>query len=136
MLAATERGLATMPAVELALQGHAGDLGIFAVILVPLTVIVLALIGLHPLISIAIFGQILMALHLPLPVLAIALCLNIGGSIAYMVSPFAGIILTISKFIDAKATDIAIRWNWLFCLIYFVYGITAAYIIGSLFPSL
>lgn len=119
--------------LKLALQGY--DWGLIAVILVPLTIVLLALIGLHPLISIAVFGQILMTLHLHLPVLTIALCLNVGGSIAYMVSPFTGIILTISKFIDARATDVAIRWNWLFCLIYFIYGITAAYFVGIFFSS-
>ncbi len=120
--------------LELSLQGFAGSLGLFAIILVPLTIILLALLGLHPLVSITLLGQILMTLHLPLPLVTIALCLNLGASLAYMVSPFAGIIMTISKFIDAKATDVAIRWNGLFCIIYFVLGISAAYCLGRIFP--
>lgn len=113
--------------LEQGLQASAGSIGLIAIVLIPIIIIVLALIGLHPLVSIALLGQIVMTIHLPLPALTIALCLNLGGSVAYMVSPFAGIIMLIAKFINTKATDIAIRWNWLFCTLYFVLGILMAY---------
>lgn len=48
-----------------------------------------------------------------------ALCLAVGGSISYMVSPFAGVIMTIAKFVNAKAQDVAIRWNWILSIVYF-----------------
>jgi hypothetical protein len=122
--------------LEQSMQKYADSLGIIAIILVPLIIVALALIGLHPLVSIAVFGQMLMTLRLPLPALTIALCLNLGGSIAYMVSPFAGIIMTLAKFIEVKPTDVAVRWNWQFCLIYFVLGISTAYCIGKIFASI
>lgn len=118
--------------LEQSLQGFAQSLGLFAVILIPISIMVLALVGLHPFISVVLLGQILMTLQLPLPVITLALCLNLGGSIAYMVSPFAGIIMTMAKFTDSAAVDIAIRWNWLFCTIYFILSISIAYFLGMI----
>ncbi|NLO97271.1 MAG: hypothetical protein GX091_04275 [Peptococcaceae bacterium] len=122
--------------LEQSLQGVAHGLGLFAVILIPLSIMVLALVGLHPFISVVLLGQILMTLQLPLPAITLALCLNLGSSIAYMVSPFAGIIMTMAKFTDSTAVDVAIRWNWLFSTIYFVIGISLAYFLGMICPYL
>jgi len=120
--------------LEQSLQGFAHGLGLFAIVLIPLAIMVLALVGLHPFISVVLLGQILMTLNLPLPAITLALCLNLGGSIAYMLSPFAGIIMTMAKFTDSTAVDIAIRWNWLFCTIYFTLGISLAYFLGMIYP--
>ena len=119
--------------IELALQGYAEELGLIMLFLIPLCMVILSLIGLHPLISIVILGQMLMALHLSLSPLVLALCLNVGSSISYMLSPFAGVIVAIAVLINAKATEVAIRWNWRFCAIYFVVGIILAYYLGNLF---
>ena len=66
------------------------------------------LVGLHPFITIVLFGKILSRAGLPLPPLTIALSLAIGGAASYMISPFAGIIMSISRYTGAKASDIAI----------------------------
>ena len=52
--------------IELALQGYAEELGVIMLFLIPLAMVVLSLFGLHPLISIVVLGQMLMALHLSL----------------------------------------------------------------------
>lgn len=119
--------------LEMSLQGYAENLGIAMLLLIPLCMIILSLIGLHPLISIVILGQMLMALHLSLPPLVLALCLNVGSSIAYMISPFAGVIVAIAALINAKTVEVAIRWNWRFCGIYFIIAIVFAYYLGSVF---
>ena len=118
--------------LEQSLQGYVHSLGIFAIILIPLSIIVLTFVGLHPFISLVLLGQILMTLYLPLPEITLALCLNLGGSIAYMVSPFGGIVMTMAKFTDSTALDIAIHWNLLFCTIYFILGISIAYFLGMI----
>lgn len=119
--------------IEVSLQGYAENLGIMMLFLIPLGMVVLSLIGLHPLISIVILGQLLMALHLTLSPLVLALCLNVGSSIAYMISPFAGIIVTIAALINANTLEVAIKWNWRFCATYFIIGIVLAYFLGELF---
>lgn len=120
-----------MVILQTALQQVAGALGIFSIVLIPLLIIIAAVLGLHPFMTIVMFGKILTLLSLPVTSLTLALCLAVGGSISYMVSPFAGLILTLAKMIDAKAEDVAIRWNWQFCLVYFFVGIIFAYYWGQ-----
>lgn len=116
--------------LEFMIQGYVSGIGIWVICLIPLIMIVLSLVGFHPLISVVLFGKILMIMHLPIPTITIALCLNVGSSISYMMSPFAGIIMTIAKFINAKAANVGFCWNWLFCIFYFVIGVLMAYYWG------
>lgn len=118
--------------IESSLRGYAHNLGFFAIVLIPLTMIILAVLGIHPFVSIVMLGQILTSLHLPLPSETVALCLALGGSISYMVSPFAGVIMAIAKLVNAKAEDVALRWNWSFCTAYFSLGIILAYFWGNI----
>lgn len=115
------------------LQAFASSLGVFSIIAIPLLVISAAVLAIHPFITIVMFGKILTVLNLPVSSLTIALCLALGGSISYMVSPFAGVVMTIAKFVGAKASDVAITWNWLYSLIYFVVGLLFAYFWGQYF---
>lgn len=117
-------------AVQIQLQGFANSLGTFSIIMIPLLVVGAAVIGIHPFITIVMFGKILTLLNLPVSATTTALCLALGGSISYMVSPFAGVIMTIAKFVGAKASDVAITWNWVYSLVYFVIGISFAYLWG------
>lgn len=119
--------------IQTELQTFAGWLGVFAIVLIPLLVIAAAVLAIHPFITIVMFGKILTVLNLPVSTVTIALCLALGGSISYMVSPFAGVIMTIAKFVDTKASDVAIAWNWRYCLLYFVTGILFAYLWGQWF---
>ncbi|MCM0758938.1 hypothetical protein M7775_10220 [Sporomusa sphaeroides DSM 2875] len=120
-----------MVLLQAALQQAAGVLGVFSIVLVPLLIILAAVFGLHPFMTIVMFGKILTLLSLPVTSLTLALCLAVGGSISYMVSPFAGLILTLAKMINAKAEEVALRWNWQFCLVYFFVGIVFAYYWGQ-----
>lgn len=58
--------------------------------------------------------------------LSIALCLALGGSISYMISPLAGVILILAEYIGCTTRDITLRWNWRFCLLYYLEGILFA----------
>ncbi len=117
--------------IQIHLQGLGSLLGPFSIVMIPLLVIGAAVIGIHPFITIVMFGKILTLLQLPVSSTTIALCLALGGSISYMVSPFAGVIMTIAKFVGAKASDVAITWNWVYSLVYFVIGICFAYLWGT-----
>jgi hypothetical protein len=117
--------------VQVEVQSFAEYLGPLSIIAIPLLVIGAAVLAIHPFITIVMFGKILTILNLPFSSITVALCLALGGSISYMVSPFAGVIMTIGKFVGAKASDVALTWNWRYSLIYFVVGIVFAYLWGQ-----
>jgi inner membrane protein involved in colicin E2 resistance len=56
-------------------------------------------------------------------VLLLALSLAAGGAAAYMISPFAGIIMSISRYTGASASQVGLGWNWKFSLVFFVFGV-------------
>ncbi|TWH49422.1 hypothetical protein [Sporomusa sp. KB1] len=120
-----------MPIIQTGLQQLAAWLGIASIAMIPLLIIVTAVLGLHPFVTLVMFGKILTLLALPVTSLTVALCLAVGGSISYMVSPFAGLVMTTAKLINVRPRDIAITWNWHFCLIYFVVGLVFAYYWGQ-----
>jgi len=117
--------------IQTEVQGLATWLGIFAIVAIPLLIIGAAVLAIHPFITIVMFGKILTMLNLPFSSTTIALCLALGGSISYMVSPFAGVIMTIGKFVGANASDVALTWNWRYSLSYFIIGIFFAYLWGQ-----
>lgn len=114
------------------LQQAANAAGPLSLALVPVVVIGCALIGIHPFISIVMFGHMLGSINLPAAPVSVALCLSVGGGLAYIVSPFAGIVLTLAKFVNCRVTDIGFRWNGRFCLIFLGEGVLFAYIWGWL----
>lgn len=89
----------------------------------PPIIVLCAVMGLHPFVSLVILGQMIVGMDLGAPRLPLALALSLGGALSYIVSPFAGIVLTLSRFLDSRPTDIAWRWNWQYCIIYLVLGI-------------
>lgn len=100
------------------------QLGWYLVILIPSIVVAASLIGIHPLASVALVGKIVMSAHIAMSPLLIALSLNIGSVIAYMVSPFAGIIIIVASLLNVKPTTISLRWNWLFCIMFAILGLS------------
>ena len=114
------------------LQQLANITGDLALGCMPLLLIVCAVIGIHPFISIVMFGQVLMNLNLPVTTVAVALSLALGGSVAYILSPFAGIVLTLAKFLNCRPTDVALNWNWVYCLLFFLEGLAFIYLWGRL----
>lgn len=75
----------------------------------------LALLGIHPLVSITLLGQVLLTSQVTIPTLAIALAL-VGGALSYLVSPFEGAIVLISDLADVPPTTVAIKYNGWFGL--------------------
>lgn len=114
-------------------QSASDSLGAGAVVFIGLVIVLSSLIGLHPFITIVLFGKILAHADLPIPVLTVALSLTVGAATSYMISPFAGMIMTVSRLLDAKTTDIAIRWNWRFCVLFFGVGMLFSFFWGALF---
>jgi hypothetical protein len=131
VFSAALEGSGLLALVQAKMQDFAGWLGIYSIVVIPLMVIGAAVLAIHPFITIVMFGKILTLLNLPFPAITIALCLALGGSISYMVSPFAGVIMAIGKFVGAKASDVALTWNLRYSMLYFVVGIFFAYFWGQ-----
>lgn len=97
----------------------------FNILLIPIIAIImlgLSIIGLHPFILIIVLGNILThASSIILPV-SIGMSLLLGASISYIVSPFAGIVLTTSRFLNVPISDVGLRWNGLFGLLFLILG--------------
>lgn len=99
-----------------------------ALILIPILVVAFSLIGIHPLLSVTLLGQIMMGLHLPFIILALALGLNIGSVLSYMMSPFAGIVVVIANILGVSSATVSLRWNGKYCIKFLV--LSLAFIIG------
>jgi hypothetical protein len=107
--------------------------GWLLVVLIPIIVVIVSLIGIHPLASVALIGKVIMAMHLTLSPLLIALSLNIGSVAAYMLSPFAGIVMIVATILNVKPTQVSIRWNWKFCLAFMVVDLVFASVLSIIF---
>jgi len=114
-------------------QKGAQWLGMSSIIVIPLIIIGISLLGLHPFITIVFLGKIMSLAKIPLPLLTLALSLEIGGAISYAVSPFAGIVMSLARYTGSKASDIALRWNWKFSVLFFLIGIAFSLLWGELF---
>jgi hypothetical protein len=119
--------------IQPGLQAIVNTMGVFSMVALPVFMILCALAGVHPYVSIIMIEKVLSAVHLPIEPVSLALSLSVGSVICFILSPFAGMVLTLSKFIDSRTVDIAFRWNWAFSLIFFGEGILFAYVWGRMF---
>lgn len=119
--------------VQPLLQQGMDQLGMFSLMAVPLLFIALAVLGIHPFVLTLILGKVLMTLSLPLTPLAISLILILSSAVSFIVSPFAGMILTTSKFLNVRPVDIALKWNALYCSLLLAEGLAFIWIL-SFFP--
>jgi hypothetical protein len=119
--------------VQPGLQAIVNTMGEFSMAALPAFMILCALAGVHPYVSIIMIEKVLSALQLPIEPVSLALSLSVGSVICFILSPFAGMVLTLAKFIDSRTVDIAFRWNWAFSLIFFVEGVLFAYCWGRIF---
>ena len=121
-----------MDAVSPTLSAAAVAVGPAVLVAVPILLVALGIVGVHPFITIVLFGKILATAAFPVEPVTIAFLLSVGGVVSYTVSPFTGIIMTIAKLVDATAFDVAVRWNWLYCVLFAVVGIAFSFAWGGL----
>lgn len=116
-----------------ALAPSFAHLGWLLIVLIPIIVVLVSLIGIHPLASVALIGKIIMTMHIALSPLLIALSLNIGSVVAYMLSPFAGIVMIVATLLHVSSATVSVRWNWQFCLIFLVLSLGVATLLSLIF---
>jgi len=108
-------------------------LGWLLVVLIPVIVVTVSLIGIHPLASVALIGKVIMTMHIGLSPLLIALSLNIGSVAAYMLSPFAGIVMIVATLLNVSPATVSVRWNWKFCLAFLLLSLSVATLLSFVF---
>lgn len=102
--------------------GWAGSLGIWIIPITSGLMFTLSCVGMHPFVLIIMIGGILASLPLSVAPVCIAIAISLGASVSYMASPFAGIVLTTSKFLEIPVKYVSVKCNGVFCLCYFVLG--------------
>jgi len=105
-------------------NGYGGIL----LVIIPLVIVVLSVIGLHPFITVVLIGKMLSGLQPDIPALLLAMSLSLGCVTSYLLSPFAGLILTLSSFLNRSPAEISLKWNGVFGIILFMEGILVLYI--------
>ena len=112
-------------------SGMVGTMALLS--LVPLIIILLSMVGLHPLASGIIIAKALLLSPLYLNPLAMAAALMSGMSMAYLVSPFTGLTLLLVSLSGKSPYSIGIRWNFFFMITFLLltsFFITLATICG------
>lgn len=104
-----------------------GYIGTLIVLAITLLIVALAYIGVHPFGAMVVIGNMVMAMNLPVPAVIIALGILLGASISYVLSPFAGIVLTMSKFMNVPAGTVSLKWNGWFSFGYFILAMLFIY---------
>jgi len=107
-------------------------LGYFTIVVIPLSIILLSLTGLHPLVSVMVVGNVFMA-NPNIPIIGLSTALMLGAMVSYCVSPFAGIVLTSAKFVNRTSRELAWKWNGVFALLLLAEGTVFIYLLIALF---
>ena len=98
-------------------------MGPFSFLIVTPVIVILSLTGIHPFMGVALLGSLLSSV-LPEQANMIALGLLLGSAISYSVSPFAGTLITLSRFAGCSPAKAAFSWNGIFSLLFLIEGIT------------
>ena len=99
---------------------HSGLLGPLVLPLLPLAIVAFSLVGLHPFVSVLMVGPILAGLPLPVTPLQLGLAMSLGCCLSYMLSPFAGLILTLSHELQEPPLRMCLRANLPFAIPYYL----------------
>ena len=97
------------------------QIGPFSFLILTPFIVLLSLTGIHPFIGVVFMGTLLSSV-MPEQSTMIALALLLGSAVSYSISPFAGTLITLSRFAGCSPAKAALSWNGLFSLIFLVEG--------------
>ena len=100
-------------------QSNEALLGPLVLPLLPLVIVGLSLVGIHPFVSVLMVGPILAGLQLSATPLQLGLAMSLGCCLSYMLSPFAGLILALSSGLKDPPLRIC-RENLGYALVYYI----------------
>lgn len=116
----------------LGLAQRLAESGFWLVVLLPLAIILLAVVGIHPFISVTLAGNMLLLYAPAVGMLPVALALMFGSSAAYIVSPLAGVTLATAKFLNCPVRDVTLRWNGLYAAVFYAASVAAIWVVWRL----
>ena len=90
---------------------------------VPLVIIAFSLIGVHPMVSLAVLAPLFTQLTGNASALQLSLSTALGCCLSYMLSPFAGLVLLLSHLLHLPARQIALARNFRFSVLYYVISV-------------
>ncbi|UMZ74931.1 hypothetical protein [Natranaerofaba carboxydovora] len=91
-------------------------------------VVIFAIIGVHPIISIAVFGESLAAVSHGMPDNWVAFSFLLGGAVALLVSPFSAATLVTAELVHKTPFRVGVLWNGLFGLYIMLAGFLLLYV--------
>lgn len=118
---------AIMERMQDILPAYAAAAVIFLPLIIPTVILITSMVGIHPFISMVLMGRILVSIQTPLAPALLALSLSVGGAVSYIISPFAGTVLIVSRYLNKRPLEI-IRENWVFSLIVLLEGALLIYL--------
>lgn len=102
-------------------------------LLLPVCVIGLALLGLHPFASAAVLAKSLSPGLVGVPPVSLALALTTGVALAFIISPFAGITLFLAAETGRTSLEIGIKWNSLYVISFLLISVLFNAVISTLY---
>lgn len=110
---------ALVPAEEVALALNLYGMPDYVFLfLVPMAMVPFSFLGLSPIVMAVFFGGFFGGLEvLPADPTLLALSISTGWALSMTMSPFATVVLLMSRLNGIGATDLTLRWNWLFNII-------------------
>lgn len=96
---------------------------ILLLFVLPLIIILFSLIGIHPMVSLAVLSPLLIQLVGNASPMQLALVTAMGCCLSYMISPFAGLILLLSQLLDLEPRQLALEYNLRYSLAYYIIGV-------------
>ncbi|ACB85755.1 hypothetical protein [Natranaerobius thermophilus] len=108
--------------LEIIISGT-GTVGILY--LIPVLIILLAITGIHPLITITVLGEGLGALGNAVPVSYLGFAFVLGGALALLISPFSAATLITAELVHRTPFKVGVVWNGLFGIYVLIIGLLA-----------
>lgn len=118
--------------LESGLNNFATTFGQYSFLLIPPVLIILSLVGIHPFVSIMLVGKIFVSIvTIPDYEIYIALSLLLGGVISFVLSPFAGNVLTLARMTECSPREVSFKWNGLFSIVFLAEGVAFLFILQA-----
>ncbi len=104
----------------------------FFLMILSFLIVIFAILGVHPVISIAVFGESLAAVAHGMPESWVAFSFLLGGGVALLVSPFSAATLVTAELVHKAPFRVGVLWNGLFGLYIMIAGFLLLYVWGLL----
>lgn len=100
---------------------------IIILLVIPIIIIAFSMLGIHPMVSLAVLGPVMVQLVGNATAMQLALSTAMGCCLAYMISPFAGLILVLSQLLGLTPKKLALEYNFSHSVIYYILGTAIIY---------